>query len=329
MRASIVATFVLLTMSAPSPAFPAGDLSRAPSPEPQAPFFLSGNGRLKLRHAHFKTSLDVEYRRGDGSYDAKALQRIRHFFRSRSDKREGDVSLRLIELLSFVQNRFRPRSMTLMSGYRSPQHNEGIRAGGAQAAKASLHTEGLAADVKLAGVNLRELWLRLRELESGGVGYYRSGAFLHLDTGPPRFWEETTSRVSEDLSAGNARVFARTEYDRYETLQGATIKLHNVTALPLRIAAQARLVGAQGSFDVTLSPGSGTALDGDCIAVRQYAPAYEVHAAASFRGKLHGRLLLTTCTPRLESTPEEIEANLIECENPKPMPEPMPKPKPS
>ncbi len=317
-RALVGVALIILTGSTPSPASPAGEGRGEGSfanhqPIPRAPFFFSGNGRLKLQHAQFKSSIDVQYRRADGTYDAQALRRLRHFFRSHGDGREGDISLRLIELLSFVQERFQPRTMTLVSGYRSPQHNQGIRAGGAQAAKASLHTEGLAADLKLAGVDLHELWLRLRELESGGAGYYRSGAFLHLDTGPPRFWEETTSRVSEDLSAGNARVFARTELDRYATLQGATIKLHSVTAFPLRIAAQARVVGEQGSFDATLSPGPGTEADGECISVRRYESAYEVRAATSFRGKLRGRLVLTTCEPRLEKTPSEIESNVLEC----------------
>ena len=118
-------------------------------------FFFAGNGHLKLSHAHFGTTLDVRYRRADGSYDPDALRQIQHFFRSREDGREGAISLRLIELLAYVQDHFHPRQMTLLSGYRSPEFNEDLRAAGGQAAQTSLHTQGLAADVTLTGVDLR------------------------------------------------------------------------------------------------------------------------------------------------------------------------------
>ena len=39
-------------------------------------------------------------------------------------------------------------------------------------------------------------------------GYYAKQGFMHVDVGKPRFWEATTSRTDEDLSGGNARVFA-------------------------------------------------------------------------------------------------------------------------
>jgi len=307
MRRSFVAIVVLLLANTPSPAFSAGGGKGEGSR-----FLFSGNGRLRLQPAESKTGLDVQYRRHDGTYDPSALQSIRHFFRSHSDNREGDISLRLIELLGFVQERFHPRSMTLMSGYRSPEHNAGIRAAGAQAAKASLHTEGLAADVKFSGVNLRDVWVQLRELETGGAGYYRSGSFLHIDTGPARFWEETTSRVSEDLSAGNARVFARTDFDRYADLRGAEIKLHSVTAFPLRVATEAKLVGAANTATVQLAPGPGTTSADGCIEIPEYASAYVLKVIEASHSA-YGHLMLKTCEPRLEKTPDEIESNIVEC----------------
>lgn len=278
---------------------------------PELRFVHAGNGRLQLRHAHHKGRLDVVYRRADGSYDPQALLQIRRFLRSRGDGREGEVALRLVELLSWMQSRFRPRSMTLMSGYRSPQHNAGIRAAGARAAKASLHTEGLAADVQLTGVDLRRTWLDLREQETGGAGYYRSGAFLHVDTGPVRFWEEDTSRVDEDLSGGNARVFARTDFDRYVPGDDIVIRMHSVTMLPLRLARVATLSGDHGVVEVSLQGGRGTRDDGDCLVLADDTAAYELHARAG-REPRRGVLRLATCTPRLGRTPETIETNRIE-----------------
>ena len=167
--------------------------------------------------------------------------RSSHFFRSREDGREGAISLRLIELLAYVQDHFHPRQMTLLSGYRSPEFNEDLRAAGGQAAQTSLHTQGLAADVALQRRRpATRCGASCATLRTGGAGYYRKGNFLHLDTGPPRFWEETTSRVGENLSAGNARIFLRTDFDRYPTIDGAVCSLYSVTAFPLldRITAR-------------------------------------------------------------------------------------------
>ena len=285
---------------------------------PQPRFFFAGNGRLRLSHAHFDGALDVRYRRADGTYDPDALRQIRHFFRSREDGREGEVSLRLIELLAFIQDRYRPRRMTLLSGYRSPKFNEDLRTAAGATAQASLHTQGLAADIAVTGIDLRRLWRQLRERRTGGVGYYRTGNFLHVDTGPPRFWEETTSRVSENLSAGNARVFARTDFDRYPTIDGAVVTLHSVTAFPLLVAAQAHAVSPRGGSRLTLEPvGNGIERRDGCWAITAAADAYRwrvVHAEPAATPRLDERphIVLSTCEPRIERTPLEIESNPIE-----------------
>jgi len=304
-RASVLIGAVLVVAAAAAP------LPAAPQPR----FFFAGNGRLKLHHGHFDTTLDVRYRHADGTYDEAALAQIRRFFRSREDGREGDVSLRLVELLSFVQTRFKPRQLTLLSGYRSPTFNDDIRAAGGKAAQASLHTEGLAADVAFAGLDLRRLWLQLRELQAGGAGYYRSGKFLHLDTGKPRFWEETTSRVDENLAAGNARVFVRTDFDRYTELDGALVNLHSVTRFPLAVRTEARLAGPDGTRPLYLAAARGTQRDGECVVLPEYADAYQFRVTAPGEpAPVAGtwRVVLSTCEPRIERTPAEVESNTIE-----------------
>src|SRR5258708_21250401 len=100
---------------------------------------------------------------------------------------------------------------------------------------------GGAADVEGGGINRGRLWLELRALHPGGVGLYQADGFIHRDTGPPRFWEAATSGVEKNLSADNARLFARTDFDRYGDLRGAIIRLHAVTALPIGIRRTARI----------------------------------------------------------------------------------------
>jgi uncharacterized protein YcbK (DUF882 family) len=281
-------------------------------------FFLAGSGRLVLHHGHFGTTLDVRYRRADGTYDADALAQIGHFFRSREDGRETAVDLRLIELLAYIHDHYHPRQMILTSGFRSPEFNADLRNAGGGVARASLHTEAMAADIMFTGLDMRRLWQQLRVLHSGGAGYYRSGKFIHIDTGPARFWEETTSRVGEDLSAGNARIFTRTDFDRYPRVDGAAVRLHSVTAFPLLIAAEAAVVDSAGSMAVTLQPTSNAiALQDGCFAVAAPAQTYEFRVArtaadASSATRTQAHLVLHTCEPRIGKTPAEIESNEIE-----------------
>ena len=262
-----------------------------------------------MRHAHLDESLHVRYRDADGRYDPQALADIERFFRSRTDGQRGSVSLRLIELIDFVQDRSRARGLTLVSGYRSPDFNQTLRADGRRVAQASLHTEGLAADIGFAGVDLRRLWLQLRQLQVGGVGLYQTEGFLHLDTGRPRFWEPATSGVEKNLSADNARVFARTDFDRYADLEGAVVRLHGVTVLPIRIHRQARL----GERTVAIVPRGEIALEGDCWVVQNPDGPYELVIESEMRPPAQRTpLRLRTCTPRLGATPAEIATNPVE-----------------
>lgn len=273
-------------------------------------FFFSGDGKIELSHGHFAERIAVRYRDTAGRYDEQALARLRHFFRSWDDGREGEVSLRLFELIDFVQDRYHPKQTVLMSGYRSPAYNDRIRDNGARAAKGSLHTEGMAADLHFTGLDLRKLWIGLRETKVGGVGYYRKEGFLHLDTGRPRFWEPQTSRVEENLSQGNALLFARTDFDRYARLEGAVIRLHSLTLPPVRIARIAHL----GAEPVILEPlaGVGPPQD-DCFVIADAADVYALRVASA--GPLPaGRapIRLQTCAPYVEATPAELETNPIE-----------------
>ena len=72
------------------------------------------------------------------------------------------------------------KSITITSGYRSPQHNKKI--GGA---KDSQHVKGLAADIKVAGMTPKEVALVIEALieqgkmKQGGIGIYPS--WVHYD----------------------------------------------------------------------------------------------------------------------------------------------------
>lgn len=281
-----------------------------PAPAAAARFYFSGDGTLRMANAHFDETLTVTYRDADGRYDPAALARIARFFRSRTDGESGPVSLRLIELLDYVEDRYRPRSLTLVSGYRSPEMNRSLRGAGRKVAQASLHTEGMAADVQPAGLDLRKLWNALRGEKVGGVGFYKADGFLHLDTGAPRFWEAATSKVDQNLSKDNARLFARTDFDRYDSLEGAVISLHSVTALPIAVRATARL----GGRELALVPrDSAVRADGDCWVFADPAPRYELAVATALPPPARREpIVLETCAPRIGATPAQVPSNPIE-----------------
>jgi uncharacterized protein YcbK (DUF882 family) len=76
----------------------------------------------------------------------------------------------------------------IISGYRSPQTNGMLRKATSGVAARSLHLEGRAIDVRLAGFDTARLRDAAIALGRGGVGYYRNSDFIHLDTGRVRTW---------------------------------------------------------------------------------------------------------------------------------------------
>jgi uncharacterized protein YcbK (DUF882 family) len=52
----------------------------------------------------------------------------------------------------------------------------------------SLHMVGKAIDIRVPGVKLDHLRGAARSLKLGGVGYYPSSNFVHVDVGRVRYW---------------------------------------------------------------------------------------------------------------------------------------------
>ena len=76
----------------------------------------------------------------------------------------------------------------IISGYRSPQTNAALRRSSTGVAEHSFHMQGRAIDVRLAGYATSELHGLARTLGQGGVGFYPRSDFVHLDSGPVRYW---------------------------------------------------------------------------------------------------------------------------------------------
>lgn len=70
------------------------------------------------------------------------------------------------------------------SGYRN-QHTNGMIEG---AARNSLHMQGLAWDGRVPNVSTESLARFAQYLRGGGVGFYESQGFVHIDSGRLRSW---------------------------------------------------------------------------------------------------------------------------------------------
>lgn len=147
-----------------------------------------GNGIVTLYRPDKDERATFAYRDKNGAYDRDALVEIAHFFRCRLTDEEHEISPKLIELLDAMEDHFDAPEIQLISGYRSPLRNSIMSARSRRVAKKSLHTEGMAADIKIAGISNRRIRSFAYRLGRGGVGYYGQKSFVHVDTGPVRAW---------------------------------------------------------------------------------------------------------------------------------------------
>ena len=282
-----------------------GAAAVAAAAEPR--FFVAGDGTLDIASKHLGERVTVRYRRDDGTYDYDALGRIRHLLRCRGDGYEAELTPRFVELLGYLNLRS-GRPLVLLSGFRSPSYNDGVRRRGLPASRDSLHTEGIAADLAFPRDLLEPLWLGVRDLGCCGAGYYAREGFLHVDVGLPRYWEPSTSRVDEDLSGGNARIFARTDFDRYVPGEMMLVRFHAVTLPPVRIERTARVVADGDGKGATVTVAEvGAPAGSGCIAADRSTRLLLKGAQAVGRG----RIVFTTCEPRAERTPAIVETNPV------------------
>jgi len=148
------------------------------------PVNLGGNGSLTLTRADTGEKITAHYRRPDGTYDGQELKMLDRAMRCALTGHEVQMSVKLIELLDAVEDKFGKKGLTLLSGYRTPRNNHRI----VGAARESLHMLGWAADIRVTGYSSTKVKTYARKLAAGGIGYYPYKGFTHLDVGKSRYW---------------------------------------------------------------------------------------------------------------------------------------------
>lgn len=145
---------------------------------------------LAFDNIHTGEKLKVEYW-ADGQYLPDALSEVNHVLR---DFRSGEVhpiAPGLLDLLAALRGRLETSApISVISGYRSPLTNAWLRSEHEHSgvASKSLHMQGMAIDIRVAGRSLTSVHDAALLLRSGGVGYYPTSDFVHVDVGRVRTW---------------------------------------------------------------------------------------------------------------------------------------------
>ena len=143
---------------------------------------------LKFYHTHTGRSVEVTYYL-NGAYNPHALEDLKVFLADWRDLQQQEIDPQLLDILWQIQQETgNDNVFEVISPYRSSETNEALRQNSTGVAKTSQHVLGKAIDVRLRGLQTSTLRDTALQLGLGGVGYYASSDFVHIDTGRPRTW---------------------------------------------------------------------------------------------------------------------------------------------
>jgi uncharacterized protein YcbK (DUF882 family) len=143
---------------------------------------------LSFYNTHTGENASLTYFEG-GQYLTEALQEIDNIFRDHRTDEVMPIDPNLLNLLYGLQLTLEVnKPFHIISGYRSPASNSMLHARTDGVARHSLHMQGKAVDIRIQGVDSRNIRDAAIFLEQGGVGYYASSDFVHVDTGAIRTW---------------------------------------------------------------------------------------------------------------------------------------------
>jgi uncharacterized protein YcbK (DUF882 family) len=154
---------------------------------------LANTGKANFRslalhnlHTGEKQTLDYWV---DSAYVPDVLQAANHLLRDYHNNEVHVIEPKLLDLVTLLQGQLGSGTdVQVISGYRSPTTNAAMHEHSSGVAAHSLHMQGMAMDIRLADVALDRLHNAALALQAGGVGYYPSEDFVHVDVGRVRRW---------------------------------------------------------------------------------------------------------------------------------------------
>ncbi len=160
---------------------------------------LGDTRTLSFYHTHTRESLTVTFRR-NGQFDSGALQQLNWFLRDWRVEKPAQMDPRLFDILWEVYRESgSSQPINIISAYRSPETNGALRRRSSGVAENSQHMLGKAMDIRLPDVDTGRLRAIAMKMQYGGVGYYASSAFVHVDTGNVRAWPRMTQQQLAQL----------------------------------------------------------------------------------------------------------------------------------
>jgi len=164
----------------------------APAPavpdEPPPPLDLTSPRSLSLVNVNSTETLTVTYW-SDGAYHRDALNQLNHFLRDSQSGDQTEMDPLVFDVLwHTIQQTGYSGSVEVLSAFRSPEHNAWLASVSRGVARDSQHMNGNAMDIRFPGVPVFKIRQAARSLQMGGVGFYPRSGFVHIDTGPVRYW---------------------------------------------------------------------------------------------------------------------------------------------
>lgn len=150
--------------------------------------YLSPERTLSFYNTHTCERLTSTYWH-QGEYLPEALAEINYLLRDHRTDDIKEIDTALLDLLFALQNKLAAcEPFHIISGYRSPRTNSLLASKSKGVVKNSQHVQGRAVDIRLPKCGLKMLRQAAADLKAGGVGYYPTSNFIHVDVGRVRYW---------------------------------------------------------------------------------------------------------------------------------------------
>lgn len=282
------------------------------------PFYFMGDGKIRIGRGYKGGVRQISFRKPDGTYIEKGLKDINNLYGADWAIPELRMSLRLIELLDYLEDYFKGKGVRIISGYRDPAYNQRLRDQGKLAASSSQHLDAEAIDIVMLGVPSSTLNKYLIPQNCCGVGYYH-GKAIHIDTGPPRFWDETTSGTEKVEPPENEHITIKTKSDVYEMDHRVGLKFSRVTDYPIGVEKNMEFICQDDGRTIKkrLSPqfkSTVNALGKECYRLTNRKEGRTIIAAIPPLNRPRGsgikcRIRAYFCEPVTAKMPEYVESN--------------------
>ena len=149
---------------------------------------FSAERALSFYNTHTGENMKAVYW-SQGMYVPQALADINYILRDYRTGEVKEIDTDLLDLLFTLRQKLESTGpFDIISGYRSPETNSLLSIMSKGVVKNSMHIQGMAIDIRLPGYELKTLQRAAVDLRRGGVGYYPSSDFVHVDIGRIRYW---------------------------------------------------------------------------------------------------------------------------------------------